>query len=291
MLLTESIAPFCFTLAVWALLRTLHRPTGLGAAATGTALAVAALVRPNFLLFYPFVVLVAWWVHRRDVGKGLRAAGQILVCSVPLLALVSANNSLVVGRPTGISTNGGVNFFLMQADVRGMTFRDVGIRPVRNARYSTMVSSPVPFSDEAYFYKQGVREFLARRDKVGHVLTNIAEGFGLGQQGYWPGNLPLSGEDSAATADRTKRILRLCSQGFFWVVILPTVLGVAWAGLRRPRLRRLEIQSVLAASIVIVLVVTSVVLLADPRMHVPFDPILIACLATTFSRSITEKPA
>ena len=102
MLLTESIAPFFLTLAVWLLLRTLHRPTGIGAAATGTALAVATLVRPNFLLLYPFVVLLAWWVHRSDVGKGMRAAGQILACSVPLLALVSANNSLLAGRLTGV---------------------------------------------------------------------------------------------------------------------------------------------------------------------------------------------
>jgi hypothetical protein len=229
----------------------------------------------------------------------MRTAGQILACSVPLLALVSANNSLLVGRLTGLSTNGGVNFYLLQADVRGLTYYDEFIKPMRNLRYATWVSSPVPFSDERHFYKQGARAFLARPDKVGHTLTNVAEGFGLGLQGYWPANLPLSaGESDAplsagesdATADRLKRILRLCSQGFFWVVILPTVIGVVWAGLRRPRLRRLEIQPVLAASIVIVLVVTSVAFLADPRMHVPFDPILIACLATMFSRSTPKKP-
>jgi len=284
MLLTESIAPFCLTLAVWLLLRTLRRPTGIGAAATGTALAVATLVRPNFLLFYPFVVLLAWWVDRRDVGKGMRAAGQILACSVPLLALVAANNSLLTGRLTGLSTNGGVNFFLMQADVQGLTFYDEWLRPVRNARYSTMVSSPVPFTDEPYFYKRGARELLARRDKVGHAVSNLAEGFGLGLQGYWPANEPLSAEPSDAADRWGRRILSLCSQGFFWVLVLPTVLGAAWAGLRRPRLRRLEIQSVLAASIVIVLVVTFVVFLADPRVHVPFDPILIACLAMTFAK-------
>ena len=44
MLLTESIAPFWLTLAVWLLIRAIERPTAVRTASAGTALAVATLI-------------------------------------------------------------------------------------------------------------------------------------------------------------------------------------------------------------------------------------------------------
>jgi len=100
----------------------------------------------------------------------------------------------------------------------------------------------------------------------------VLEGFGLGLQGYWPANHDFTDERFDHPALR--RILRLCSRMFVWMLILPVwIFAIAgWRSMDRAT----AAAWILICSLTAILIPTFAVFLADPRMHIPFDPILIA---------------
>ena len=85
MLLTESVAPFWFTLSVWLFLRAIEAPTIRRHAFAGVTLAVATVIRPNVLVLYPFIVMVTVHAHKPNRSRGLRTAAQIVGFAAPLL--------------------------------------------------------------------------------------------------------------------------------------------------------------------------------------------------------------
>jgi hypothetical protein len=283
MLLTESIAPFWLTLAVWLLIRAIEGPTAARTASAGTALAVATVIRPNLVVLYPFVVLVVWAGQRR-----LMTAAKILAFSAPLLVIASVNNSRLIGRPCALSTNGGVNFFLLQADIRQLRFYDNWLSPIRNnLMYTSVVDSPVAFDDERYFYREGVKQFLRRPDKVRHTMSNLQEGLGLGLQGYWPANKVLPSDDSKEPDHLIfRRVLRWCSKLFFWALVLPLVVQSAVLLATRRWHMPNELPALLALSVIVTLLLTFATLLADPRVHLPFDPVLLGLAAAAYHRGL-----
>ena len=291
LLLTEAIAPFFLTLHVYLLLRMFERPSVFRCAAAGVVLSLATTIRPNFLLLYPFVCLATWTAFPPHAWIRWKAAGLTLFFALPMLALVSINNSWLVGRPTGLSTNGGVNFYLMHTDVRGLTFFDEWLSPIRNfQRFKSWESSAVPLYDEPHFYRAGFERFRARDDKVAHLLDNVAEGFGLGGQAYWPANLTRSVEDPNRLDHWWERhMLRWSSRIFVWLLVLPIGVEGAILAARRTIFQPSESPRLLACLMIVVLGLTFSTLLADPRVHVPFDALLIVFTADAFTRMSRVK--
>jgi hypothetical protein len=58
---------------------------------------------------------------------------MVAVAALPLLVLACTLNSSLTGRWSGLSTNGGLNFFMMQAEVASVWYFDMGIGPIRAA--------------------------------------------------------------------------------------------------------------------------------------------------------------
>jgi 4-amino-4-deoxy-L-arabinose transferase-like glycosyltransferase len=98
--------------AIWLALRVDEKPSLARAACAGAAFGIAALVRPNILLFAP---LVALWIVLRTREAGAR---RILVGAVFLGALavpiapVTAYNTFVGDDFVLVSSQGGVNFWI-----------------------------------------------------------------------------------------------------------------------------------------------------------------------------------
>jgi len=275
LLLTEAVAPFWCALAIWLLFRAADARNWvrvvMWSALTGIALSIAVVTRPNLLLLYPAVAVFPlagqwdrqWWV------RSLTMIGFAL----PLVIVVCVHNSRLLGRPVGLSSNGGINFFLMQADINRVYTPDSTWSPPRNnLRYTQELRSSALSTDEAFYYREGLNFFLNRSDKARHTLENVLEGFGLGLQGYWPANHDFTDERFDHPALR--RILRWCSRVFVWMLIVPVwIFTIAcW----RLMDRATAAAWMLACSLTAILIVTFAVFLADPRMHLPFDPILIA---------------
>jgi len=276
LLLTEAVAPFWCTLTMCLLCRAQDASdrfqTLIWSALTGISLSITVVTRPNLLLLFPVIALLPLAAAQRNVWSWMRPL-TIVGFALPLVIVVCVNNSRLLGRPAGISTNGGMNFFLMQMDVYRLYTPDAAWSPPRNNfRYSLAFRSNALSTDEAFYYREGMNAFLNRSDKVRHTIENVREGFGLELQGYWPANRDLT--DDRFEYPAARRILRWCSRGFVWVLVVPVWIYavIGW----RVMDQATAAWWTLACSLTVILIVTFAVFLADPRIHIPFDPILIA---------------
>jgi 4-amino-4-deoxy-L-arabinose transferase-like glycosyltransferase len=283
LLLTEAVAPFVVTLAIWLLLLAMDAPSRRTVTAAGLAFGAAILIRSNLLMWVPMLACWFWLRARRGTAITSRTitihAASLLVAIGLVVAGAMLRNSVALGRLAGTSTNGGVNFYMAQADVRGVADQFGSFVPVRNAlEYSEMFESPVPRFDEQYFYGEGWAWFRQRPDKWRHLLHKIGEGFGLGRQGYWPAN---SGE---APRTWTSWLLAVSSSAYPWLLLFPAT-GFAAVRMGRNRVAGLfEPPVFLTVSFTALSIFTSAMFLADPRMHVPFDPVTIAVLFAMLRR-------
>jgi len=274
-LLTEALAPFLFTATIWLTMRVVDAPKGWGpVAAAGVMMSCATAVRPNLLVVYPFLMLVIVASCRPDTRRGARLATAFLVSALPLLALIAVHNSRLLGRPAGLSTNGGMNFLMLQADYMTFESPDSSWTPIRNGlRYASVYKSPVLSYDERFLYREGWSWLLRRPDKFRHLLSNLGEGFGVGMQGYWPANSQRAEHPLERTALR--RLMRRSSQAFPWLLVLPVIAAGAALFIRAPLIEVNGAALLLGFGMTCAIMVTTVLFLADPRMHVPFDPVLI----------------
>lgn len=109
---TETLAQFLFMVSIYCIKgfggekpKLMHNVT------LGIAGGFLILVRPVFLIYFPFVVLgycLHWLVGKKIQPKQL--LGLMLLVGIPLAWAV--RNTYLAGRITSFSTNGGINIFL-----------------------------------------------------------------------------------------------------------------------------------------------------------------------------------
>jgi hypothetical protein len=87
------------------------------AAALGITFSAASLVRTNFLPFAAVIVVCIWVGLSRQSRIAAKQLAIVMLTALPLLVVACSLNSSLIGRWTGPSTNGGLNFFMMQAEV------------------------------------------------------------------------------------------------------------------------------------------------------------------------------
>jgi len=266
-LLSETIFGFLVVLSVWLALRACDRGTRPSRLWVGMAMAAATLVRPNFAMAIPIVL--AWGAAFDRNRAHARFVRWTLAGALPLLLAVCTYNSWLAGRPTGIATNGGVNFFLAHSDYTSVRFPagDAigGIAPRPNAVNESARVFDAPFHayDESAFYRLAIENLLRRPARLFLDLQHITDGFGLGLVGYWPGYM---GRDAW---------LVVSGQALFWVCVIPSCLHLAFLAFRRPLDLREHAARALMWGVLGSMVLTLYLFLGDPRIRVPFDPLWI----------------
>lgn len=272
-LLTETLFSFLVMAGTWVLMKGFDRSSRWGFVLCGLILGYAATVRPNVLVFLPAVPLVA----RLALGRWKDAAAASLwlaaAFAVPV-ATVAAHNARLVGVPT-LATNGGLNFYLNFAAVRGVLYRDErgvhGITPIPNlywypgGDYEETVT--VPFYADAHYFRRGVELLRERPARVAVTARNLVESSGIGRQGYWPGD---------------GRVIQTHRRAFFFLGVLPGLAGVVLLGFRRRYARAENLPLVVCAGLVLSTLITLMFFLGDPRIRVPFDPFLILLAAAGY---------
>jgi 4-amino-4-deoxy-L-arabinose transferase-like glycosyltransferase len=273
-LLTETAFSFLVVSAAFALTVSVDRGSRWGYALTGLLLGAGASVRPNLLLFLPCVPIIlllgSGWRWRRTLLPLALLFGALLVPT----GLAALHNSLLLGRPAALGTNGGLNFYLNMSEVRGVRFSDRRgthrITPLPNLhRYSNDETVYVPFYDEAHYYRRGLELIRERPSRLLRTVYNLSEGGGIGRQGFWPG------PDKDRLISRYRRF-------FFFACLLPGALGVASLVLRRRWAARENLPLLVSAGLVSSSLLTVLLFLGDPRMRVPFDPLLMLLAAAGY---------
>ena len=138
--------------------RRIGRPALLLGALAGALGAAAVAIRPQYLL--NLVIVAVPFLPRRRLN--VRAAGGFAVTAVALLIGVCAFNTAIAGRPTTLSREGGVTFFIGQCHVRHVDVTAATTRwtvepppYVQNGGYVYSFRG-VPIWDDAFFYRRGL---------------------------------------------------------------------------------------------------------------------------------------
>jgi hypothetical protein len=285
-LLTETPSAFLVVLTTWLSLRALERRAPGDFILAGLALGAATVVRPNLLPFYPLFGVWLW----RTLGarRAALALGLVLLGGLPVLGAAAAHNSRLLGKPSLLGTNGGLNFYLNFSEVRTIRYRDQlndhAITPLPNLmRYTRDERSFVPFYDDGHYYRLGLQQIGERPARLRRALRNLPDSAGLGTLAYWPG-----WRDHDVLVERA-------SVGFFYVVVVPALAWLAWLLLSGGLLRAGQrVQSLLGLWLVSGAFVAWL-FLGDPRIRVPFDALWLllaldayAALAARLFRSGTR---
>ncbi|APR78456.1 Hypothetical protein A7982_03803 [Minicystis rosea] len=277
--LTETTFAFLVALFVVAFVAAVDRASPLVAAASGVVFAAASAVRPNLLLAIPFLAVVILVLRREP--RVVRAGVIAMLAALPVLAAVSRDNSRLAGRPVLLATNGGVNFYLAHADVRGLRFpagdavRELSTYASR-ARRAPVEEVDIHAYDDAAFYARGLASIRHDRTALRRSLGAIADGLGAGAVGgrenppYWPGWM---GHD-----EPLGRWLR----AMLALGTVPAVAHAAWLARRRKLARLDELPRLLVLALLASVIATLSLFLGNPRVRVSFDPLLIALAAAAW---------
>jgi hypothetical protein len=272
-LLTETLFSFLLVSGAWALWASIERRSRWAFLGCGLLLGIGATVRPNLLLFLPCVPLIIWLGTGRRWREALLSSVVLAAAFAVPAGAAAAHNARLVGAPT-LGTNGGLNFYLNFASVRGVRYRDArgehGITPIPNLfYYSQDEYVKVPFYADAHYYGRGMALLREEPARLGVTLRNLVEASGAGRQGYWPGN----------DRDPWQRLHR---RSFFYAGILPALAALGLLVYRRRYAAASNLGLAIASAMVLSSVVTLLFFLGDPRMRVPFDPLLILLAAATY---------
>jgi 4-amino-4-deoxy-L-arabinose transferase-like glycosyltransferase len=274
-LLTETLFSFLLVSACFALVTSIDRGSLVGYAITGLLLGAGATVRPNLLLFLPFVPVI---VRVASSGGWRSTRVPLALLFAALLVPTGAaalHNSRLLGRPASLGTNGGLNFYLNLAEVRGVRFTDQRgthrITPLPNLhRYPNEQAVTAPLYDDAHYYARGLALIREKPARLWRTVRNLPEAAGIGLQGYWPGL------DDEPLTRRHRKI-------FFYVCLLPSLAGIVLLGFRRRWAARENLGLVVCAALVLSSLVTVLFFLGDPRMRVPFDPLAMLLAAAGYA--------
>jgi 4-amino-4-deoxy-L-arabinose transferase-like glycosyltransferase len=285
-LLTETLFAFLLALFVCLLGSAVDRP-GIGRAAfAGLVLGAGTAVRPNLALAFPLLAAYALYLGRSRAlaPRAWRAPLWAIGFALPVVAVVVADNSRIAGRPAGLATNGGVNFFLGHCECRAVTFpRGTGVGEVsghqNRQRYTEVIASPRAPYDERYFYGETLRRIAERPALIVRALVNVGDGLVLTGLGEWPAQPYYPGwmghEDE----------LRAFGRGFAWLGIVPAFASATWLAIRRRLPAATEGTRVLLLALLASLLATLYLYLGDPRLRVPFDPLLMALAVDAWWRA------
>lgn len=262
LLLSEIPFAFFLLLSLYLFLRR-GWPAWLGGC---LAFSAAILIRPNLLPTLPLVTLWAGW------GKGARGWMQaltLLLLTGASAAVVSWQNSRLLGEPTFLATNGGLNFYLAFREVRGVEYVEDGalhrIVPIPNlVRYREMERVKEPFWRQGHYYARGLASLREDPRRLLRSLDHLKEGMGLGVQDFWPGWREKA------------ELLRGYGRPFFYAGILPGLLYFPWL------LRRRRSEALLVSAFLVSASLTLGFFLGDPRMRVPFDPLFLLLSLAAF---------
>jgi 4-amino-4-deoxy-L-arabinose transferase-like glycosyltransferase len=252
-----------------------RRAVMLGATA-GALGGVAVAMRPQFVL--NLAILVAAWLV---ASRRLRQVAAFAACFAIVIAGAVAHNSAAAGKPTGISENSGLTFFLGQCDVN--TVHTAHAHFTAPPAYQQHRGRFYDFTrheawDQGFFFHRGFE--CVRSDGWSHAALLGRSVVDLTATSViWP-------QDKEPRLSRVVNVANIC-----YAVLLPAImLGTLLIARDRRRSGRSPGEFVLLLNLLTVLV-TALVFFGDPRFRMPYDFFGLALLGAVISDVVFERRA
>jgi 4-amino-4-deoxy-L-arabinose transferase-like glycosyltransferase len=249
---------------------------------------VAIATRPQLILNLAVLAVPLLFRFRR---QALALAG-IVAGSALILVGTALHNSAAAGKPTGLSENAGLNFWIGQCDVHDVTTVD----PVRNITFTFL--NPVWAQlgrggtyyfegylvwDQGFFFEMGLR--CIQRDGFGHVRVLARNVLNMSATTVpWP----------QVNEDGQRGVVQLSNLAYSLLLPL-VVIDSIFALVRRRASCRTSGEAVMLLQLACVLVV-AIFFFGDPRVRSSYDVFGLALLASRIADRFgldepTGKPA
>ncbi|MDQ3498197.1 MAG: glycosyltransferase family 39 protein [Actinomycetota bacterium] len=239
--------------------------------AAGLLGGVAVANRPQLILNLAVLVVPLLFRIRRQT----MALTGIVAGSALILAGTALHNSAAAGKPTGLSENAGLNFWIGHCDVHDVTTTD----PVRNITFqfgnpvwtqlgrggTYYFEGPLVW-DQGFFYEMGVR--CIERDGLGHVRVLARNVMNMSATTVpWP----------QVNEDGQRGVVRLSNLAYS--LLLPLiVIDSVFVLVRRPASGRSSGEAVILLQLACALLV-AIFFFGDPRVRSSYDVFGLALLA------------
>ena len=233
---------------------------------------VAVANRPQLILNLAVLAVPLLFSLRRQA----LVLGGIVAGTAVVLAATVLHNSAAAGKPTGLSENAGLNFWMGHCDVHDVRTVD----PVRNITFG--FGNPVPAQlgrggtyyfegilvwNQGFFYEMGLR--CIERDGIGHVPLLARNILNMGATTVpWP---QVNNEDGQRALVRVSNLV--------YSLMLPlVVIYSVFVLVRRRASGRSSGEAVMLLQLACVLVV-AIFFFGDPRVRSTYDVFGLALLA------------
>lgn len=263
LLLSEIPFTFFMLLGSWQLIAGLRASSWPRLLFAGLTLGIATTIRPNLLPALLLLLAIAWFCTQRSASSRYTRLALFVGLMLPLSAAAMHNSRLVKER-AGLSTNGGLNFYLNFAEVSIIRFDGHHIQPIPNAvRHTVEEVTHRPFYHDRYFYEKGWQLLKDKPTRLLAALDNFPETFLLGRQGYWP------------EWPKERPGFSLLNLPFILLVWGTALFHGARLLFSRQLVRQRDAAKPLFIAYIASMLLTVYLFLGDPRMRVPFDAVAL----------------
>lgn len=269
--------------ALWAGYRASREPGKLsyGLGLLAGMLGGAAIANRSQWILNLVVLAVPLLIHLRRQAAAL---ANIVIGSIVVLGAVLLHNSAVADKFTGVSENGGLNFWMGHCDVRAVTTTD----PRQNVYYFSSLPAANQLGrggtysfeghfawDQSFFYDMGLQ--CIRRDGLGHIRILTRNTLDMtATTTPWPQVDNENKQRSVVQASNLVYSLLLP-----WIVIESVLL------IRRRRAAGQPSGEMVMLAHLACVVLVAVLYFGDPRLRIPYDvfglSLLAALIADRFS--------
>jgi 4-amino-4-deoxy-L-arabinose transferase-like glycosyltransferase len=235
---------------------------------------VAVANRPH--LFLNLAVLAVPLLFR--LRRQALALTGIVIGSAVIMTGTVLHNSVAAGKPTGISENAGLNFWMGQCDVHDVTTVDHARNisfgfgnpvPAQLGRGGTYYFEGPMIWDQGFFYEMGLR--CIERDGLGHVRVLARNVLNMTATTIpWP---QVNDEEGQRGVARVSNLV-------YSLLLPPVVVYSVFIIVRRRAPGRASGETVMLLQLACVLVV-AILFFGDPRVRSTYEVFGLALLAAS----------
>ncbi|WP_319455803.1 MULTISPECIES: ArnT family glycosyltransferase [unclassified Mycobacterium] len=254
---------------------------------SGLSGGVAVAVRPQLLLNVVMLAAIVLFVFRKRIAPFASLGAGLFA----VLFLVVAHNTVATGQPTGLATNGGLNFWFGHCEVGRVTTHDPNGQqtawfeqsvPDQLGRGGQYAFNGINVWDEDFFFELGWD--CIEQDKEAHVFRLARNVLDMTAT-----TVPFPQSDERGWA---RDLVQAANVGY--AVLLPwVVIESLFTVFRRRRALRPLGEAFMLANLACAAVV-AMLILGDPRVRSVYDvfglALLSALLADRFNLDEPERP-
>jgi tetratricopeptide (TPR) repeat protein len=279
-LLLDSLLVLFSLAIIWSLIISVEKPKSWRFFASGILLGLASITRPNYLAFWPVILIWLWLIFRPDYGKAIKRFLILSLGCTLMIAPIALRNKLIGHDNVLIASQGGINFYIgnnPHADgvsaimpEFGSTWQYSDAEYMAKSETGKLGQEMKPSEVSSFYYRKGI-DFAVNRPLAWLGLT--VKKFGL----FW-NSFEVSNNQDLYFFRRFATITKILPPLFF--IISPfSLIGLAL-------IFRFDKKYHILGYFAIVYMLTIIGFFVNSRFRLPVLPLLIILASVAFWQAV-----